>query len=408
MEESENNSIDTIGKHLENLEDIKTELVKIWGNAFNCPVNLKDDFFALGGDSLKAAELFTQVHKIFGIKLPINTVFNTSTLEQMADLIYSNNNSIGKGSSIPDPVIILKSGSQATPLFCIHGVNGNLMHYDQIIEQINDIQIYGIQPRKLDGVGSADSVESMASSYVKIIKAVQPRGPYNLLGYSFGGIVAYEIATQLVNSGEKINFLGVIDVTSTSEDFWDLNKMFSPVVVITLVKEMPSLISSFIFRDVKFRKKILSNVKRFMYYLYSMPVQRLKPKNGNEIEYPFWIEDNPAGYLRDTARKNYRIARRYIPKKYDGKMVLFSAVTIEDMKCIYRKADPDMGWDSFAREIEVIFIKGDHESILVPPDVNELSIKIEEYLVGDMRSKKINVVKNVDKSAAMEHINLRI
>ena len=116
------------------------------------------------------------------------------------------------GAARFNPLVPLKSGIGG-PLFIVHGVEGLVMELFQIGKLVRSQRpVYAIQARGLDGADAPfDSLAEMASYYADSIRDVQPRGPYILAGYSFGGVVAFEMAHQLSTTGEKVALLALLD-----------------------------------------------------------------------------------------------------------------------------------------------------------------------------------------------------
>jgi aspartate racemase len=162
----------------------------------------------LGGDSLLAARLFAHIHNRFGKNLPLATLFASPTIEQLANVLRENES----GTAWSSLVSIQPHGSKP-PLFCIHAAGANVLIYRPMARHLGDDQpVYALQAQGLDGQQPPlRCIEEMATKYVKEIRAFQPDGPYYLLGASFGGLVAYEMAQQLLAEGQKVAFLGLLN-----------------------------------------------------------------------------------------------------------------------------------------------------------------------------------------------------
>jgi thioesterase domain-containing protein/acyl carrier protein len=167
-----------------------------------------DNFFDVGGDSLQAVALVVEVNKDFGTDLALATILQAATIEQMALLLEGPRPPAIRGSLVP-----LESEGRQSPFFCVHTVGGIALRYRALALELGaDRPFYAIEAHGVDGRQLPDStVEAMAARYVHEITALEPVGPYYLGGYCSGGIVAYEMAQQLLAAGYEVAQLLLID-----------------------------------------------------------------------------------------------------------------------------------------------------------------------------------------------------
>jgi amino acid adenylation domain-containing protein len=172
-------------------------------------VGADDNFFTLGGHSLLATRLISRVRTVLGAELPVRAVFETSTPAGLAARLDQSFTRDALGGVL----LPIRSHGDRPPYFCIHPGIGLSWCYTPLSRYAPEDQpLYGLQARGLDGTSQpAPSVRDMASEYIEQIRGVQESGPYYLLGWSFGGIVAHEIAVQLQADGAEIGALIIMD-----------------------------------------------------------------------------------------------------------------------------------------------------------------------------------------------------
>lgn len=185
----------------------RSQLIAIWESVLGiAPLRASDDFFDAGGTSLAALRLLELIHERMGVELPLSVLVYARTPAAMAALIED------PTVDLAPPLVLLRPG-EGRPLFVVHPLWGDVLTLRPLALALDTRRpVYGLQSRGLNpGREPHTRVEEMAVSYLEQIRTVQPSGPYALAGYSFGGLVAFEMARMLSARGEPVEWLGLID-----------------------------------------------------------------------------------------------------------------------------------------------------------------------------------------------------
>ena len=188
-------------------------LADLWSEVLDIErVGIEDNFFELGGNSLSALQLMEATSHHIGEGLPLSRLFQTPTISELTKKLTDS------ADSKMSPLVSLRAGNDLLPLYCFHPGGGHVMGYKTLAESWQGEQaIFGIQARSLLKIdGNAPSIKSMANDYAKVIQSNQPQGPYALLGWSMGGILALAVAKQLELNDQSVTFLGLVDPPLTA------------------------------------------------------------------------------------------------------------------------------------------------------------------------------------------------
>ncbi len=181
-------------------------LARLWCDVLGLErASIHDNFFEVGGDSIRAVQLVTRARQA-GLALSPRHVIEYPTIARLAGVARG-------GLAAWSPLVPLRTGGTGPAVFCVHPGGGNVLCYAELVKALDpDRPVYGLQAAGLEaGQQVADSIEAMARSYVKAIRQVEPDGPYLLVGWSLGGTVAFEMARQLVGAGSEVSDVVLLD-----------------------------------------------------------------------------------------------------------------------------------------------------------------------------------------------------
>jgi thioesterase domain-containing protein len=283
--------------------------------------------------------------------LPLATLFQHQTIEELA-IVLDRSESITHWSSL---VQIRPAKGQLpakSPLFCIHPIGGNVLEYYDLANYLDPARpIYGLQSQGLDGQQALTSVEDMANHYIKEIRTIQPNGPYSIAGYSFGGLIAFEMAQQLVANGEEMELLALLDCN-----------------VPNLPKLRPSFLRSSCIH--------LSNIWQLEYQeKFSYVVDRIAYRFRHSNDRDFLLQslyksEDITPQIRTILDANLQAGENYTARPYPGKITLFRCEIQDIEHYLY----PDFGWKSLIGEnLDIHSIPGPHFRMLKEPRVNVLA-----------------------------------
>jgi thioesterase domain-containing protein len=190
-------------------DEIEAQLLEIWKDLLEISnLCVTDNFFDMGGHSLLITRMLSEIEAKWDTNMPINILFEAPTIRQLATFLRSEDPNASRQTVVP----FRKEGLQP-PVFCVPGSRGNLLFAHRFVHHWGDRDhpIYGLQ-EPLDSDGKLPtSIPEIAAYYIRQIKTVQSEGPYHLVGYSIGGLIAYEMAQQLRRQGQEVALLGLLD-----------------------------------------------------------------------------------------------------------------------------------------------------------------------------------------------------
>ena len=355
-------------------DDIEARLAGIWEKVLGVrPIGVRDNFFELGGHSLMGVRLFAQIEKHFGKKLLIASLFQAPTVGQLAHLLRENKTLMTCSS-----LVAIQPAGTRPPIFFMHGAGGgNLWGYANLAPHLGaDQPVYGLESRGMRGLEEFNRIEDMAAHYLKEIRTVQPRGPYYLGGYCFGGNVAYEAARQLHEQGEQVALLALMESAPVNTSYHRI-PWWRPRFAFNFTANAICWFNDFLSLTPAERRSFLRRKFRVL-------GRRIRTRFGPGKADPSSVDLEE---IIDTTQfpeielklwnVHVRAIRDYVPKPYAGRVTLFRTRT-QPFLCSF---DPLYGWgDLAAGGVEVVVIAGSHEKIFVEPHARTLAAKLRVCL----------------------------
>jgi amino acid adenylation domain-containing protein len=315
---------------------VEASLASVWGTFLRYErIGVEDDFFDLGGNSLTAVRLIDHVNAQFGQNFTLAILLRAGTIAKMAAIISGE-------APHPDwsPLVALRSGGSKPPLFAVHPGGGNVLGYKDFVAFLDPEQpVYGLQAFGVNAANDPhDDIPEMARTYLRYVRSVQATGPYHLGGESFGALVAYEMACQLEESGERVGLVFLGDAWSTNVPEyrkWRFRLSWAGYVLRVTPSEWRKL----------FLRKILrrdppKSVKRYVY--------------ADELH-------------RRNSEAHRRASHRFRPRPFRGKVTLFRAGrydhSVGRLQHYFRT--PMMSWPLLAAGgVELYWIDAEHREMM--------------------------------------------
>jgi amino acid adenylation domain-containing protein len=361
---------------------IEEVLARIWAVELGVQrIGIHDDFFEMGGDSLSAVRLMMKTRALFPEFQPsFALLLKSPTVAQFAHALRGRQ---PHGSYL----VAMREGSERPPLFCVHGAGGNVFSTRDLASAMPLGQpVYCFQARGLDGQSAPfSSVEETAQCYIDEIRKVRPHGPYFLSGGCYGGLVVFEMARRLHALGEDVAMVAMIDTRNSA-----YGRFISKPRLLYFY-------ASFLLRRSTHHLKALGRTKprdwvSFFSGRASAFLNQARGLNGaapaghgnpSAIDAPPADGEAPVGpgdwmEVLDRIEEAARAAERnFIPKPYDGHLLVFRPKTRDDDP--FR--DEALGWRPLAMGgVTAYELEGDHLGITSEPRVQKLAELLAKHL----------------------------
>jgi thioesterase domain-containing protein len=346
---------------------VELALQRIWESALErTPIGVTDNFFELGGYSMLAVRLMAEIEEQLGRRLHVNTLFAAPTIEGLAVALRE-----GAEPQPWTPVVSLRDAGRKPPLWIVHPAGGTTFCYGSLAvelgadQPVHTLQAIGMEP----GQQPLATVEEMASLYLAGMRRRQPTGPWLLAGWSFGGLVAHEIALRLERDGTPAAFVGLIDT-------------FAPAILPTALRDLDdaqNLVNLF-GKDIPLETEALRSLSPEAQLAHVLDLAR----RADLVPPDFDIDQ--ASRLLALYNANAAAVFSYRPGPLAGRVHLFRARTLPPGPAgAVAESAAELGWQA-GGGVEVAWLEGDHQSILRPPGVaalaREIAAGIDAALAG--------------------------
>ena len=324
-------------------------------------IDIFSNFFEMGGHSIMAVNVMIKIEKETGKRIPLSALFQHSTVEKFAKLLNT------ESEISLDHLVPIKPNGSKTPLFMVHGAGLNILNFAHVINHFDDDQpVYGFQGIGPNGYDNwFESIEDMAACYIESILKTNPKGPYAIAGFSFGGIVAFEIARQLKEQGKTVSTIALLDTYVDSSYYYAS------------------------YHQKKLLRYYDRTYKRLNYFMEMLTSWKsLKLRVGAKKEYIlkkyFGLNDTiteqeavALDQFKEASTRVDKIVDRYHLKPQDLEVDLFRAKDDENFKL-----DPThLGWKKIAlKGVKIHNITGNHLGIVAPPNDKVLAKMIQDIL----------------------------
>ncbi|HEV2473848.1 MAG TPA: amino acid adenylation domain-containing protein, partial [Chthonomonadales bacterium] len=363
-------------------DEMETRMLALWQELLpGKQIGVTDDFFDLGGHSLLAVQLFVQIERRFGRDLPIAALFQARNIQGLAALLREPH-----AEALPRGAVPIQVASGRPPLFCVHSIYGHVIGYMPLARSLGpDQPVYGLEAPGINGDEEPlDDIPGLARRHVESIRAVQAQGPYHLCGECAGGLVALEIAQQLIDAGEQVAFLGLIDTfvhqkqqaaTSSRRGLKSLYKL-----------------------DRHLGEFLIWGVPRGFSFLCKLLTQRLQ----RMLNPSFIDEDIGNGLLKPEDAKRVHDAIRVAMKgytigTYPGRL---SAFVTREASCRSGQ-DGRLRWGEVASGgASINLYSGDHYTRLSEPCVRELAELMRRSMINAAARPEAEVAPRMPVTAA--------
>lgn len=336
------------------------KLLSLWRELLNfADLSISDNFFEVGGNSLLAMRLITRINKEMETSLPLVALFHHPTIKSLASFIKKPIKKHNKSAAV-----LMKGQGNKAPFFCVHPVGGSILCYNNLARHwASEHPLYALQAKGFEGKERPlKSIKSMACEYIKAIKKIQKEGPYFVGGWSFGGLVASEITRQLLEKGDEVRALVIIDTSVKIDKFRKI--------------------------DVSSEYSLYSELLDYYNIDPNKDYKALSPKE-KLFQLLEWggqkacsIEKIRIKRTLSVAKANYRALQKYFVSPL-SKVPIFVLKAENSLEGV----SDDLGWGNYTETTHVYNMPGNHWGI-VDDDLSKIYALVIEESINMVSSEK--------------------
>lgn len=329
----------------------KNRIIEIWqGFIGENNIHEEDSFFNLGGDSLLTIQMLGVINKHFSVNLEITEFYKNPSINGLLDLLAIK----GKYDS-NKTITLMQESNTRDNIFMIHAGGGSVSVYQELCQLLAPgMSVYGVRASQKN----QKSLQNLAKQYITNIKDVQPHGPYRLLGYCFGGLIAYEIANQLARKGDQIEYIGLVDTFTPDLREIDLSSRWQRLWSVFGEKHNLS----------KSQLQVLNNDEQIPYIIDTVISQAQSDKIHDSSEM--------AEYLQ-MVDNHLKLEVEYTP--INNPLIQNIDLYCAKQDSFYDGKYPDRGWGKYIKSptFNQHWIDGNHENILEAKSVGQIATIIK-------------------------------
>jgi len=343
---------------------LEREIADIWENLLRIsPIGARSDFFDLGGDSLALVSLFAAIEARFGQHLTVDVLAGGLTIAGLAQTLAEG----GSRNTATDPVVALQASGDLPPFFCVHGIGGDVLHLHRLaIHMGNDRPFLAL--RRPSNARLTDSISDMAARYVAAMLVHQPTGPFYLGGHSFGAMIAYEMASQLVAQGHEVGLVAIIDQRLPGFRLTARNAL--PVLP-RIIAGLPNHLRTELAQVP--RAERISHLPRIL-RRWSRAARGIRPGAADMFD----LSNREPGQI-SLYEAHIRELRAYQPRRSTVPTTLIRAAV--QLPLSHLAMDESLGWSNLVgSDVRVHIVPGNHGSIMTEPLVRQLAKTLVDEL----------------------------
>jgi thioesterase domain-containing protein/acyl carrier protein len=334
---------------------LECQLTEIWQKVLGIQsIGVRDNFFELGGHSLLAVNLFAQIETIFGKTLPLATLIQAPTVEQLASILRQ------EGWSAPwSSLVALQPNGDKRPFFCVAGGGGTVFEFTELARCLGWEQpFYGLQPPDVDEAQEHHTqIEALAAHYIDELRSVQPEGPYLLGGFCTGGVVAFEMSQQLQAQGQKVALLALLHTRY-------------PVGTNFLTRCVASAIN----RYLNLYGRILKNLRN---------LRKIRPSEQATYLFKKVTSVRERDVFTEQRKAILQALQSYTPQAYSGRIIHFLATEEPELPFydgLNWGEDPQRWSELATGGLTVHPFPAEHRAMMREPFISVLSEQLRTYL----------------------------